>query len=161
MFTQARIITIIGLVILLGLSGCSSWTGADRREPQVHLLRVELVRAKLLQQKFKLHFRVDNPNHSSLHVRGLRYRVYLSDMLLTEGESSRWFTVEPHASKYFVVPVETNLWQHLRKAVKLLKKPDQPIPYVLEGELKTGILLRHNVHLSRKGEIIPGDLIHE
>ena len=60
-----------------------------------------------------------------------------------------------------MVPVETNLWQHLRKAVKLLKKPNQPIPYVLEGELKTGILLRHNVHLARKGEIIPGDLIHE
>ncbi|MNW10568.1 hypothetical protein D3C71_2078130 [compost metagenome] len=59
------------------------------------------------------------------------------------------------------MPIRTNLWQHLREVVKLLKKPDQPIPYRLEGELKTGLFIGNDVHLSRYGEIIPGDFIPE
>ena len=38
----------------------------------------------------------------------------------------------------------------MREVVKLLKKPDQPIPYRLEGELKTGLLIgktrQHQAH---------------
>jgi len=143
------------------LSGCSSWVVSGYQEPEVRLLKVQVVKAKLLQQDFKLHFRVDNPNDRSVLVRSLRYKVMLKDATLAEGESSDWFVVEGHSHKNFVVPVRTNLWQHLKYISKLLKKPDQAIPYRLEGKLKTGFLFRHNVRIGRNGEIIPGDLIPE
>ncbi|BBP79050.1 hypothetical protein PHLH7_51540 [Pseudomonas sp. Ost2] len=152
---------LLGLAMLLALSGCASWLDAGPRDPEVHLVRVELVKAKLLQQKFKLHFRVDNPNDNTLTVRGLRYRIYLDQWLLAEGESDEWLTVEPNSRAFFVVPIRTNLWQHMKPLAKRLEKPDQPIPYRLEGELKTGLFIGYDVHLERKGEIIPGDLISE
>ncbi|MNF50531.1 Late embryogenesis abundant protein [compost metagenome] len=161
MLGQWRALRTLTLLMALGLGGCVSWFTDDDLKPQVHLLKVEVVRAKLLEQKFMLHFRVDNPNDSSLTVRGLEYRIHLSQFLLTEGESSEWFRVDPNSSAYFEVPIRTNLWQHLREVVKLLKKPDQPIPYRLEGELKTGLFIGNDVHLSRYGEIIPGDFIPE
>ena len=43
----------------------------------------------------------------------------------------------------------------------LLETPDQPIPYRLEGTLQTGLFYGYDVHLTRKGEIIPGDFIPE
>ena len=161
MLNQRRALHCISLLLLLSLSGCVSWFSDDELEPQVHLLKVEVVRARLLDQKFMLYFRVDNPNDSSLTVRGLEYRIHLSQFLLIEGESDQWFSVDPKSSGYFQVPIRTNLWQHLREVVKLLKKPEQPIPYRLEGTLQTGLLFGKDVHLSRYGEIIPGDFIPE
>lgn len=161
MDSRARITTIIGLAMILALSGCASWFESADKDPQVHLVQVELVQAKLLEQRFKLHFRVDNPNNSTLTVRGLSYKVYLGPVQLTEGEYSEWFSVEPKKTAEFIVPVRTNLWQHVKPLVKLLESPERPIPYRLEGTLQTGLFYGNDVHLMRKGEIIPGDFIPE
>jgi LEA14-like dessication related protein len=161
MITQRFARYLFTLFLLSGLSGCASWFSDDEPDPQVHLVQVEVVRAKLMEQKFILHFRVDNPNDSDLTVRSLEYRIHLGDMLLAEGEHEHWFTVGPKHSAYFKVPIRTNLWPKVRDLVKMLKKPDQPIPYRLEGELETGLFIAHYVHLARNGVIIPADLIPE
>ena len=161
MDARARTIKTIALAMMLMLSGCTSWFTSGDKDPEVHLVKVELVQAKLLEQRFKLHFRVDNPNDSTLTVRGLTYKVYLGPVQLTEGEYHEWFSVEPNSHAEFVVPIRTNLWQHVRPLVKLLESPDQPIPYRLEGTLETGLFFGYDVHLMRKGEIIPGDFIPE
>jgi LEA14-like dessication related protein len=149
------------LTLFLNLGGCASWFSDDSVDPAVHLVNVEVVRAKLLEQKFILHFRVDNPNDSDLTVRGLEYRIHLGDMLLAEGEHEHWFTVGPKHSAYFKVPIRTNLWPKVKDVVKLLKKPDQQIPYRLQGEMETGLFIAHYVHLERNGVIIPADFIPE
>ena len=161
MLGRWRTFKFVTLLLFLGLGGCASWFSDESVDPAVHLVKVEVVRAKLLEQKFILHFRIDNPNDSDLTVRGLEYRIHLSQFLLSEGESDQWFSVDPKSSGYFQVPIRTNLWQHLREVVKLLKKPEQPIPYRLEGVLQTGLFFGKDVHLSRYGEIIPGDFIPE
>lgn len=149
------------LLLFVGLSGCASWRGDEGPEPQVHLVKVEVVRARLVEQRFMLHFRVDNPGDSDLTVRGMTYRVHLGDLLLTEGEHEHWFTVGPGHSGYFKVPVRTNLWPQVREVVKLLEKTREQIPYRLEGELETGLFIAHYVHLERNGVIIAADLIAE
>jgi LEA14-like dessication related protein len=160
MFLQARVIKILSLALLLSaLSGCSSWVVSGHRDPEVRLLKVDVVKAKLTQQDFKLHFRIDNPNSSSLLVRSLRYKIMLNDVMLAEGESSDWFVVEGDESKTFVVPIRTNLWQHLKYIAKLLRKPDEPIHYRLEGKLKTGFLFRHTVRIGRDGQITASGVI--
>jgi len=161
MINRRRVLHTLTLLLFLGLGGCASWFSDDEPEPEVHLVKVEVVRAKLMEQRFLLFFRVDNPRDSELTVRGLEYRIHLGDMLLTEGEHEHWFTVGPRHSAYFKVPIRTNLWPKVRDLVKLLKKPEQPIPYRLEGELETSVFIAHYVHLARKGVIIPADLIPE
>ncbi|CDF82829.1 hypothetical protein PKB_1467 [Pseudomonas knackmussii B13] len=158
---QAQMIRIISLVWIFSLlSGCSWMTGSFE-SPDVKLVKVDVVKARLLEQQFMLHFSIDNPNDFSLPVRGLAYKVKLNDVDLAEGESSLWFTVPANGRQNFQVPVNTNLWRHMKYIVKLLQKPDQPIRYNLEGDIKTGILFGQTVHIARNGEIIPGDFIPE
>ena len=161
MTSHRRILQTFTLFLFLGLGGCASWFSSDEPDPEVHLVKVEVVRARLLDQKFILHFRVDNPNDSDLTVRGLEYRIHLADILLAEGEHNQWFTVGPKHSVYFKVPIRTNLWPRLKDLVKQLKNPKQGIPYRLEGEMETGLFIAHYVHLTRNGVIIPADLIPE
>lgn len=166
MFYQAQTIRILSLLVLLtlsasGLSGCSTWLTGSFRDPDVQLVKVDVIKARLLEQQFLLRFRVDNPNDVSLPIRGLAYTVYLNDVKLATGESDTWFTVPALGRETFEVPVRTNLWRHMKYIVKLLEKPNEVIRYRLEGEVKTGLMFGKSVHLARNGEIIPGNYIPE
>ncbi|MBM7060495.1 LEA type 2 family protein [Pseudomonas sp. UL073] len=164
MWFRARNIRIISLLmvfgLMIGLAGCSTFYSGFT-DPDVRLIKVDVVRAKLLEQRFVLRFRIDNPNPFALSVRGLKYAVSLNEMKLTEGESNVSFSVPAYGHHQFDVPVRTNLWRHVKPIVKLLESPEQPIRYRLAGEVKTGFLFGPSVHLSRNGEIIPGDFIPE
>ncbi|WP_296232986.1 LEA type 2 family protein [uncultured Pseudomonas sp.] len=165
MFSQAQMIRIISLLmffgLLSGLTGCSTWMTGGFKDPDVQLIKVDVVKARLLEQEFRLRFRIDNPNGVSLPVRGLDYNVHLNGIQLAEGYSNEWFTVPAHGHHTFEVPVRTNLWRHVRQIVKALEKPNEPIRYSLKGQVKTGMLFGRSVHMARNGEIIPGDLIPE
>ncbi|MGK9064256.1 LEA/WHy family protein [Stutzerimonas chloritidismutans] len=165
MLYHAPIKRISRVVVLLGLlsvsAGCSTWFSSDFEDPEVQLTDVEIIKARLLEQQFMLRFRIDNPNERSLPVRGLVYRVHLNEIELASGESSAWATVPAHGFEYYEVPVHTNLWRHMKYIVRLLEKPDRPIAYRLDGELKTGLMLGRGVHISTNGEIIPGNFLPE
>ena len=165
MCCQTPLTRILSLLLTLGLlvslGGCSSWLTDDFRDPEVRLLKVDVVKAKLLEQKFVLRFRIDNPNDISLPIRGLNYNVKLNGVLLAEGQSDKSFTVPARGHQTFEVPVRTNLWRHLKRIVNLLEDPDKPISYQLQGEVKTGLMFGRSVHLQRNGEIIPGNYIPE
>ncbi|MGX5220389.1 LEA type 2 family protein [Pseudomonas segetis] len=162
---QASIIRTFSLVLIFGLisslNGCSTWLTGNFKDPDVRLVKVEVIKAKLLEQQFRLRFHIKNPNDVSLPVRGIDYVVFLNDMKLAEGESDVWFTVPANGQHSFEIPVRTNLWRHVRQIVKMLEHPDEPIRYRLEGEVKTGMLFGRSVHMMRNGEIIPGDFIPE
>ena len=161
MVFQASVIRVVGLFMALALSGCSSLLTGGAEDPEVKLLKVDVVKAKLLKQDLKLRFRVDNPNDSSVLVRGLRYKVVLNDILLADGDYSDWFIVKANSHRNVTVPIRTNLWEHLKEVTQMLGKTNQPIHYRLEGKLKTGFLFGHNVRIGRNGDIIPADLIPE
>lgn len=152
---------IIGLSLLLSLSGCATWFSGGDEDPQVKLLKVEPVKVKLVQQQLNLRLRIDNPNDASVLVRAIQYKVRLNEVLLVDDEYSGWFVVEGHSHKNVTVPVRTNLWAHLKDIAKMLRKPDQSVHYRLEGKLKTGFLFGRHVRIERDGEIIPGVFIPE
>ncbi|QJQ22097.1 hypothetical protein HG549_19910 [Pseudomonas sp. SK] len=156
MIAPARLLLAPLLACLALLAGCSSWGGDDWREPEVHLVEVETVKARLLEQEFVLHLQVVNPNDSRLFIRNLSYAIRLNDLLLVQDETSLWRSVGGHARRTFKITARTNLWQHLKPLAKLLKS-GQPLHYSLQGELATGLIMHRDLHLSRSGEIIPGD----
>jgi len=154
MYALARLLVLSLLLALL--AGCAGW-GDDWREPQVRLVRVETVKARLLQQEFILHVRVENPNDSRLFIRNLAYSVHLNDLLLVQDEASLWRSVGGHAERTFKITARTNLWRQLKPLAKMLKH-EQALHYRLQADLHTGLVIHRDLHLSRSGEIIPGDL---
>ncbi len=148
-------------IALLGIIGGCASSSSSFKDPDVQLVDVELVHAKLLEQQFMLHFRVDNPNSQSLPMRGLDYRVLLNDTPLATGSSNQWLTIPGNDYAYFKIPVHTNLWRHMKVVIRMLENPDQPIHYALHAELKTGLMFSKKINLIRHGDIIPGDYIRE
>ncbi len=144
--------------LLFGLSGCT-WFSGKFEEPTVELASVEVIRARLLSQEFLLRFRIDNPNDSSLRIRGLEYVVHLDDVELANGESGSWAYIPANGTAYYDVPVYTSLWKDLRSLIRLLEKSRKPIPYTLKGQLRIGMMFRHQVPVSYRGEVMPRKFI--
>lgn len=152
-------IALLGLIPFL--PACSSLFTDDFRDPSIHLLKVEVVRAKLLEQKFNLFFRIENPNNFSLDIEDLNYSLYLNEVKLASGQTSLSYTLAANSNTTIKVPVRTNLWRNLKQVIKMLKNPDQPISYRLEGQIEAGSWFTRSVKVSRSGEIIPGSFIPE
>lgn len=155
----ARLASLLLSLVLLG--GCSTWFGGTFADPEVRLLRVETVEARLDEQLFRLHFEIANPNGRSLPVRGMNYSLFLNEIPLARNEDERSLIIPAHGNRRFEANLHTNLWRHIRDITRFLEKPDQPVHYRLEGTLKAGMLFGRNVPFSRSGEIIPRDHIPE
>lgn len=150
------------LLSLLGLlASCSSGISSGFKKPDLQLVDVELVRARLLEQQFILHFRVDNPNSKSLPVRSINYQVLLNDTPLANGSNHQWLTVPANGHAYFKIPVHTNLWRHMKVIARMLEKPEQAIHYTLHADVRTGRMFGKKIKILRHGDIIPGDYIRE
>lgn len=152
---------LVLLVVFSYLGGCSTGAGSKFQDPEIQLVDVELVRARLLEQQFMLHFRIDNPNSKSFPMRGMNYRVLLNDTPLATGSNSQWLTIPGNSHAYLKVPVNTNLWRHMKVVIRMLENPNQRIHYTLYAEVKTGLLFSKEINIVRHGDIIPGDYIRE
>ncbi|MFF7708310.1 LEA type 2 family protein [Pseudomonas sp. NPDC007930] len=159
---MTRLPALAAVILAVCLSGCSTAWLTDRyQDPDVRLLQVERVKTRLLEQRFILHFRIDNPNSSALPVRGFRYKVTLEGIPLAEGTASDWFSVPAAGTSFYNVEVRTNLWQHLKALRAVLKDTSRPVHYEFKGELKTGIFFGHRITLRRSDAIIPANFIPE
>ncbi|MDZ5603598.1 LEA type 2 family protein [Pseudomonas sp. RP23018S] len=150
---------LLGALLSL-LTGCMSWGASQWREPQVHLVKVKTVKARLHQQEFILHLRVDNPNDSRLFIRNLDYAVKLNDIPLVLDNASLWRSVAAHDSRTFKITVRTNLWRHLKPLARLIRSK-KPLLYSLEAEINTGVFFHDTLHVSRSGEILHSDFLPE
>lgn len=149
------------LLSALLMSGCSTWFGGGFEDPEVRLLRVETIEARLDEQLFRLHFEITNPNARSLPVRGMRYSLFLNEIPLARNEDERSLIVPARSERRVAANLHTNLWRHIRQITRLLERPDEPVNYRLEGTLKAGLLFGREVPFSRSGEIVPRDHIPE
>ncbi|MFT0211056.1 LEA type 2 family protein [Pseudomonas sp. F1_0610] len=149
------------LMTLMFLNGCSTWLSSNFQQPDIQLTSIELVQAKLVEQEFKLQFRVDNPNDSSLALKSMKYDVQINNIPLAQGSQKIWLTVPAKQHKHIELTVFTNLWRHMKSIIRLIEKPNTPIEYQLDTEFKTGGMFGKKVNVSRTGQFVPGNLLLE
>lgn len=148
-----KALLLLGLAATLG--GCSSsllGTNEPLKSPAVQLTKVEIVKARVLEQQLVLRYRIDNPNNVSLPIRNLNYRVQLEGIELAAGDSGSLADVPANSYAYYEVPVQTNLWRQMKQVARLLKKKDQPVQYRVEGEINSGVF-GQNMPVSGKGQL--------
>ena len=147
---------LLFLIGLLTLNGCAVFN-RSYVEPEVTLANVEMLKANLWEQSFRLRLRVDNPNDRSLPIRGMHYQIHLNDMRLATGVSDRPFNVPAYGSEYFDLTVRSNMWRHLGSLLKTIEH-QQPIDYRIEGHIRTGLFWAPRLTLSEQGTLDPADL---
>src|SRR5690606_34963388 len=149
MMLRSTGLTLLMLLGLFSLQGCAMFS-RSYSEPEVTLANVEMLKANLWEQSFRLRMRVDNPNDRSLPVRGMQYQVYLNGMRLATGVADRHFTVPAYGSEYFDLTVRSNLWRHLGGLLDMVEH-QQPVDYRVSGHINAALFWAWRLSLDSPG----------
>lgn len=80
------------LLALLSLSGCAYMT-QETVPPRVQVLGLQLQAASLLEQRYLMKVRIQNPNDYELNIRGIDFNVELNDQPFAQGVSDKAVSV--------------------------------------------------------------------
>lgn len=146
---------LAGLAAALG--GCAA-TGDLEEAPRVSLVNVKPVDIQLLEQRYRVTIRVQNPNAAELRIRGLSYELHLNDELFGTGVSGERTVVPAFGEATVDVDVISTLARLLDQFQWLRGQKGGPssVSYAIKGTITLdGALLK--IPFERAGVLeLPG-----
>ena len=145
---------LVALAASAGLGGCAS-LGTSLTPPELSIVRVELVKSDLFEQRIKARMRVQNPNDRELAVRGLTYTIEVGGEEFGRGMSGGSFIVPAMGEAEFDMTVTANVAGTLLKLAEKAQKaggrtPDS-IDYRIVGQVSLDAGLMCTIPFEEKG----------
>ncbi|KAF0192202.1 MAG: hypothetical protein FD165_827 [Gammaproteobacteria bacterium] len=122
-------------VLMTAMAGCASLT-RKTEPPAVSLAGIQLLELGLLEQRYLLRLRIQNPNDFALPIEGMDYRVVLNDADFARGVSRHDVSVPAFDSAILEVEGVSNLSSVFGQLQRLGSGPPQTFTYALTGHVK-------------------------
>jgi len=126
-----------GMVLLLAACAANVY----RDPPRISLAGIQFADLSLLEQRYQLQLRIENPNPADLPITGMNYELAVNDKPFARGVSNQTITVPKFGSELIEVEGISNL-SSLIPQIRALSQ-DGKIRYNLTG----------NAHV--RGQTIP------
>lgn len=135
------------------VAGCVS---LQLQPPHVTVSDIDLVDATLLEQRFALTLRVQNPNDADISISGLDFDVQINGRHFARGVSDRAVTLPRFGEAVLEVDAVSDLASVLRQLMELGKDGRPGLEYRVSGRLATRSL--GSVPFESRGELTLPDL---
>ena len=140
------------LFITLLVSSCAS-IRPDYEEPDLQLTNLQILPLQGLEQRFRLTFRVVNPNNTTFPVDGMSFKLSLRGLKLASGVSDKKFVLEPLSENTFDVDVSANLINSGRVLFDILNSSPQELAYEINAKIFTSKGVWGSIPVTRSGVI--------
>lgn len=121
--------------LALTIAGCAVLR-SQVEAPRVTLASVGIESLGLLEQRFELTLRVQNPNGFPIDIRGLDYQVALNGEPFAAGVSNTGARVPASGEAMVTVPVTANLLDTVQQVLKWRSAPPDAVDYALDGSVR-------------------------
>lgn len=137
------------LTASLLLSACA--TLQQQESPRVSLVGLKLIDVSLLEQRFSLTLRVQNPNRTPLDIEGLSFKVEIDGKDFAQGVSSNGAEIPAFGEQLLTVEASSTLFDLIDQLQRL--QPDKNgLDYRIHGSISPrGSLI--NVPFERSGRL--------
>ena len=133
---------------MLALAGCSLFV-PKLQTPHLSVVRVELQKGALWQQKLKVRMHVDNPNDRELPIKGITYTLDVNGQEFAHGESAAAFVVPALGDAEFDMNMTANMAGTI---IGLLSHgTDAAVEYHLVGKISLSHGLLRSVPFDQHG----------
>ena len=123
--------------------------------PDITPTAVELMDAQVLEQRFRVHLHVQNPNDRPLPIKSVSCTLEVSGVDVGQGESSQPFTVPAHGAGDFDMIVTTNLATSMPNLLLRLAQGKELPTYRLSGKVNPDIRFMPSIPFEKSGQINP------
>lgn len=103
--------------------------------PSVSIAHIDLVDAQLLEQRYRLRLRVQNPNPYALPISGMHYRLFLNGLEFARGVSSQSVSIPAYEERTLEVDMVSTIGTLIEQLQRWQRLPDEGVRYRLAGEV--------------------------
>lgn len=125
---------IIGLFFIILLHGCAAFQSAIET-PHVTLNNLQVLDMTLLEQRYAVTLRVQNPNPIPLPIAGMNFQLDINDSELGRGVTNQAVTVPAYGETLVKVNVASNLMRIFNQIRAIESGKGQSLRYRLSGGL--------------------------
>jgi LEA14-like dessication related protein len=125
---------IFAVSILIFLAACAGMVGLSQK-PEITLTGVDLLELGLLQQRFILRLRIQNPNDADMPISGLSFALELDGKPFATGGSAQAVTVPGQGEARLDVVVSSELSHLLRQWREWEKSGQQRVGTLIHGRI--------------------------
>lgn len=137
---------------LLLSSGCSTLM-ASVEPPQLALSNVQMLSSTLLEQRYRLTLRVNNPNAVALPISGMSYAVKFAGVDFASGVTPNAFRIPARGEHLVDIDVSTNLLRSAQQLVAILRANPDSLDYELTGSVDVDLPLIGAIPFSKSGVV--------
>lgn len=149
-FHRRTHLTALGAVLIFG--GCATLTRSIE-PPTLTLSRVQMLESNLLEQRYRLTLRVQNPNAFALPVEGMNYALKFADVDFASGVTPSAFRVEANDEQLVDIDVSTNLLRSAQQLMLYLQSGQDTLDYQLRGSIDIDLPFVGAVPFERYGTV--------
>ena len=125
--------TAILILLVAGLTACA---GIRPAPPEVQLSGLEITDLSLSHANFLARLQLYNPNGVSLDIKSLKFTLFLNDVRIADGQSTKPLTLPAEENGEATIRLSSSLF-NLFQLTRKLQGQDQ-IAFNLNGEVKVG-----------------------
>jgi LEA14-like dessication related protein len=151
--SRSAVAALAGALASAVLLAACALIGPPLQKPQLSLVGVELRQAQLMEQRFVVRLRVQNPNDRALPIRGIECAMELAGERFGNGTSAAAFTVPARGEAVFDMLVVTNLAASLSRLLPQLTDAREPLDYRLVGTVSTDLAFLRSIPFDQRGEL--------
>ena len=141
-----------GLAVALLVAACAA---VNFQAPAITPTAVELVDAQILEQRFKVHLHVQNPNDRPLPIKSVSCTLEVNGVDVGRGESVERFTIPANGEGDFDMIVTTNLANSMPNLLLRLAQGKELPTYRLSGKVNPDIRFMPSIPFEKSGQINP------
>ena len=141
------------LLCLMLLTSCSLMH-AELKEPEVTLVKIELLPLRGMNPEFKITLDVYNPNDYDIELAQLSYQLLVQDQQLFTGKNSDIPSLTKLQHQQVSLRGTAKLFSSFKVLKAILKHPEKAVQYQLSAQLDYNELLP-TYDFAKQGSFIP------
>jgi len=144
-----RLFVLLAAVIV---GGCST-LARSIESPTLSLSQVKMLESNLLEQRYRLTLRVQNPNAIALPVKGMNYSVKFADVDFASGVTPSAFRIPANGEQLVDIDVSTNLLRSAQQLMRYLQNDHDSLDYQLSGSIQVDLPFVGAVPFNKSGTV--------
>jgi len=126
--------TILLLCSTVILTACATF-GGYQETPRVSLVSIQPLEMGLLEQRYGLQLRIQNPNDNEIPVKGLSYSIEINGHEFAYGVSRQPVSIPAFSEALLDVEVVSNLLNVMQQVQKMSGETGNSLHYRLRGKI--------------------------
>lgn len=146
-------LNVVALLLMTWLLTSCATLAPDYETPDLQLTNLQILPSQGLEQRFRLSFRIVNPNNTAFPVDGLNFKLSLRGLQVATGVSDKTFILQPLSENTFEVDVSASLFNSGRVLLDILNSAPEELPYEVNAKIFTSKGLWGSIAVTRTGVI--------